>query len=94
MKANKTIGFLCRNLNISSTFLLNRKAKSINLKLSNVELRGSLPPDSETHLVLITCYNDWIEDRHKDARLAMIYNIANINFAIADRETLKPPLVQ
>jgi len=33
--------------------------KSITSKRSNAGLQGSSPTDSETHQVLVTCYNTW-----------------------------------
>ena len=33
------------------------KGKSVNSEWSDARLKGSSQPDSETHLVLVTCYN-------------------------------------
>jgi len=81
-KANKTLGFLRRYLNISSPSVKEQtyksitrppldheyactagdptiKGKSVNSEWSDAGLKGSSSTDSETHLVLMTCYNTW-----------------------------------
>ena len=68
------------------------KVKSINTKWPNTELQGSSPTDSEIHLVFQRLNWRSLENRRKDARIAMMYKIAYEIVAITKTDRLKSPL--
>ena len=72
---------------------------------SKAVMPGSSPTDSETHLMLWTCYNTLMSDRCKDVQLVqsinqsinqsiIMYKIANDNVSITKQDRLEPPLRQ
>jgi hypothetical protein len=68
------------------------KVKSINTKWPNTELQGSSPTDSEINLVFQRLNWRSLENRRKDARIAMMYKIAYEIVAITKTDRLKSPL--
>ena len=115
-KANKTLGFLRRILNIGSTSVKERVYKSLvrpsleyacsvwdphlNSDINKIEMvqqraaRYVTNRQHNTSSVGDMLHLEWrsLEDRRRDARLVMMYNISHDKVAVSKSDRFSPPL--